>query len=330
MFPIQIIGLGSYLPERRVANDELADRLGIAPEWIARATGVHERRYASDAESALAMGARAAADALGRAGIAVADLDAVVGASAGPHQTIPCTAALIAQELGLADGRAACFDLNATCLSFLVALHTVAALITAGVYRTVLIVSSERASRSLNPQERESAVLFGDAAAAAIVTAAPPDAGAGVWGARFVTHPSGVAHTVLLGGGTGYHPNDPATTPEMNMFRMDGPRVYRQGAKLIGPFLDDFLRSVGWERASLAALVPHQASRHALDLLTERLSFTREQVINNIALRGNCVAASLPLALVEAVQAERIRRGDRVLLGGSGAGLTLGALALTY
>lgn len=330
MFPIQIVGLGSYLPERRVANAELADRLEIAPEWIARATGVHERRYASDAESALAMGALAASDALTRAGIAATDLDAIVGASAGPHQTIPCTAALLAREIGLADGRAACFDLNATCLSFLVALHTVAALITAGVYRTVLIVSSERASRSLNPRERESAVLFGDAAAAAIVTAAPPGAGAAVWGARFATHPSGVAHTVLLGGGTGHHPNDPATTPEMNLFRMDGPRVYRQGAKLIGPFLDDFLRAVGWERASLAALVPHQASRHALDLLTERLGFTREQVVNNLALRGNCVAASLPLALVEAVAADRIRRGDRVLLGGSGAGLTLGALALTY
>jgi 3-oxoacyl-[acyl-carrier-protein] synthase-3 len=209
-------------------------------------------------------------------------------------------------------------------------LHTVAALITAGIYRTVLIVSSERASRSLNPRERESAVLFGDAAAAAIVTAAPPNAPASIQGARFVTYPSGVDHTVLLGGGTGYHPNDPTTLPEMNMFHMDGPRVYRQGAKLIGPFLDDFLCSVGWERSSLAALVPHQASRHAIELLTERLGFTEQQVVNNIARRGNCVAASLPLALTEAVAEGRIARGDRVLLGGSGAGLTLGALALTY
>lgn len=330
MFPIQIVALGSYLPARRVDNAELAARFRVAPEWIARATGVHERRYASDAESALAMGALAAADALHRAGMVAADLDAIVGASAAPHQTIPCTAALLARELGLADGRAACFDLNATCLSFLVALHTVAALIAAGVYRTVLIVSSERASRSLNPQERESAVLFGDAAAAALVTAAPPGAASAVWGARFATHPSGAEHTLLRGGGTGHHPNDPATTPEMNLFHMDGPRVYRQGARLIGPFLDDFLRAVGWERSSLAALVPHQASRHALDLLTARLGFTHEQVVNNIALRGNCVAASLPLALAEAVAADHIRRGDRVLLGGSGAGLTLGALALTY
>ncbi len=330
MFPIQISGLGSYLPARRVTNAELEARLGIPPHWIARATGVHERRYASDAESALAMATFAAQNALAHAGIAVADLDAVVCASAGPQQTIPCTAALLGRELGLPDGRAACFDLNATCLSFPFALQTVAALIGAGVYRTVLIVSSERASRSLNPQERESAVLFGDAAAAAIVTPTPTgDAGA-IWGARFATHPSGADHTVVLGGGTGHHPNDPNTTPEMNLFRMDGPRVYRQGARLISPFLDDFLASIGWAYADIDALVPHQASRHALDLLTERLGFTTAQVVNNIALRGNCVAASLPLALAEAVAADRIRRGDRVLLGGSGAGLTLGALALTY
>ncbi len=330
MFPVQITSLGTYLPARRVANAELAESLGIAPDWITRATGVRERRYASDSETSLVMGAAAARDALANAGLAATDLDAIVGASAGPHQTIPCTAALLARELGLPDGRAACFDLNATCLSFPFALHTVAAQIATGIYRTILIVSSERASRSLNPQERESAVLFGDAAAAAIVAPTPSGRASAIWGGRFATHPSGADHTVVLGGGTGYHPNDPATTPEMNLFRMDGPRIYRQGARLIGPFLDEFLRAIGWTRVEIAALVAHQASRHAIDLLTDRLGFTPAQVVNNLPLRGNCVAASLPLALAEAVATDRIRRGDRVLLGGSGAGLTLGALALTY
>jgi len=329
MLPVRLAGLGSYLPARRVTNAELEDHLGIAPGWIARATGVEERRYAGD-ESASTMGAAAAHDALAVAGLGPDDLDAIVGAAAAPQQAIPCTAVFIARELGLADGRAACFDLNATCLSFPFALHAVAALIAAGVYRTVLIVSSELASRTLNPDERESAVLFGDAAAAAIVTRAEPGEASALWGARFVTHPSGAEHTVVRGGGTLHHPNDPATTPEDNFFHMDGPRIYRHGARLIGPFLDSFLADLGWCRADLAAIVPHQASRHALDLLTERLGFTPAQVVSNIARRGNCVAASLPLALAEAVAAGRIRRGDRVLLGGSGAGLTLGAVGLTY
>ncbi len=330
MFPIKISGLGSYLPNRRVTNDELATTLGIDPTWIARATGVHERRYASAAESSVFMGAQAAQAALQQAGLTVADLDAVVGASSSPYQTIPCTAVLLARELGIADGQAACFDLNATCLSFLFALQTVAALITSGSYRHVLIVSSERASPSLNPKERESAVLFGDAAAAAVITATPAGEASALCGARFVTHTSGADHTVVLGGGTGYHPNDPATTPEMNYFRMNGPQVYRQGARLIGPFLTAFLHEIGWERATIDALIPHQASRHALDLLTDRLDFTKEQVMSNLACRGNCVAASLPLVLAETVAAGKIERGNRVLLGGSGAGLTLGAVALVY
>jgi len=315
MLPVRLAGLGSYLPARRVTNTELEGRLGIAPGWIARETGVEERRYTGD-ESASAMGAAAARDALAAAGLGPNDLDAIVGAAAAPQQAIPCTAVFIARELGLDDGRAACFDLNATCLSFPFALHAVAALIAAGVYRTVLIVSSELASRTLNPRERESAVLFGDAAAAIVTRAAPGEASA-LWGGRFVTHPSGAEHTVVRGG-TLHHPNDPATTPEDNYFHMDGPRIYRQGARLIGPFLDSFLADLGWCRADLAALVPHQASRHALELLTARLGFTTAQVVSNIARRGNCVAAG------------RIRRGDRVLLGGSGAGLTLGAVGLTY
>jgi 3-oxoacyl-[acyl-carrier-protein] synthase-3 len=329
MLAARIAGLGAYLPERRVTNEELEARLGIPANWIERATGVRERRYAGD-ETAAGMAAVAARRSLNAAGLTLTDLDAVVGASAAPQQTIPCTAALVARELGLPDGQVACFDLNATCLSFPFALHTVAALLAAGAHRTVLVFSSEIASRSLNPQERESAVLFGDAAAAAIVTRTGPGESGAIWGARFATHPSGADLTVVLGGGTLHHPNDPATRPEMNLFRMEGPAVFRQGARLIGPFLDAFLDDVGWDRPGIAAVIPHQASRHALDQLTARLGFTAEQVVNNLALRGNCVAASIPLALTEAIDCGRIRRGDRVLLGGTGAGLTLGALAMTY
>ena len=220
--------------------------------------------------------------------------------------------------------------MNATCLSWMFALHTTAHLIASGAYRSMALFSSEVTSGSLNPAERESAVLFGDAAAAAIITRARQDEASMIWHARFGTWSSGAELSELVGAGTTHHPNDPNTTPEMNMFSMRGPALFKQGARLIGPFLEQFLSELGWSRDDFDAVVPHQASRHAVDLLHTRLGFRREQVVDNLAERGNCIAASIPLALAEAVHAGRIRRGDRVLLVGTGAGLTLGAMALTY
>jgi 3-oxoacyl-[acyl-carrier-protein] synthase-3 len=327
--PVKIAGLGWYLPEQRVTNTDLENRLGIPAVWIERVSGVRERRYATH-ETSVSMGGAAARMALAQAALHVGEIDAIIGASTGAQQAIPCTAALLQRELDAPEGRSACFDVNATCLSFLFALHAAAHLVAGQVYHNVLIVSSEIASRSLNPRERESAVLFGDAAAAAIVTRSADEEGSAVWHAQFSTHSSGAELTQIVGGGTLHHPNDPTTTPEMNLFQMRGPAIFKMAAQLSIPFVNRFFEELDWRRNEIDAVVPHQASRHALELLSARLGFQREQVIWNLALRGNCIAASIPLALAEAVHEQRIRRGQRVLLVGTGAGLTLGALALTY
>ncbi len=329
MLPVKLAGLGSYLPARRVTNAELEARLGIAPGWIERVTGVRERRYANG-ETSAGMGAAAIRAALAAAGIGIDDVDAIVGASAAPQQGIPCTAALVQRELGAPEGRGACWDVNATCLSFLFALQSAAHLVAAGVYGTLVIFSSEITSHSLNPRERESAVLFGDAAAAAVVTRAELGEASAIRHTRLATWSSGAEASQLLGAGTLHHPNDPATTPEMNQFQMRGPAIFKQAAREGGPFLDQFFETLGWQRSDIDAVVPHQASRHAVELFTARYGFRAEQMVLNLAIRGNCIGASIPLALAEAVESERIRRGDRVLLVGSGAGLTLGAIALTY
>jgi 3-oxoacyl-[acyl-carrier-protein] synthase-3 len=326
--PVRIAGTGCYLPERRVSSTELERRLDLPAGWIERRTGVRERRW-NTGETASYQAVRAARQALDAAGLAPGDLDAVVGASSGPQQLIPCTAVFVQRELGAPEGRSVCFDVNATCLSFLVALHTLAPLVASGVYRNVLVFSTEIASRSLNPCQKESYVLFGDGAAAAVLTRAEPGQASALHLARFATHSSGAEHTRFLGAGSRHHPNDPETTRAMNLFDMDGPAVFRQGSRLIGPFLDGFFGGLGWGRDDVAAVVPHQASRHALDLLAARLGFREEQVVRNLADRGNVIAASIPLALHEAVAAGRLRRGDPVLLAGTGAGLTLGAVALT-
>lgn len=330
MLPVKIAGLGWYLPERHVTNAELEEHLGIPADWIEHATGVRERRYVSEHETTVSMGTAAARMALEEAELGVSDLDVIIGASSAPQQAIPCTAALLQRALHAPEGTSACFDVNATCLSFLFALQMAAHLIAAGIYRTALICSSELASRSLNPVERESAVLFGDGAAAAIITRNQLGDESAFWHALFETYSSGADLTQILGGGTLHHPNDPETTPEMNMFHMRGPAIFRQAALLMEPFLDRFFSTLTWERSQVDAVVPHQASRHAIEQLSRRLGFNSDQVILNLALRGNCVSASIPLTLAEAAHCGRIRRGNQVLLVGTGAGLTLGALALTF
>jgi 3-oxoacyl-[acyl-carrier-protein] synthase-3 len=210
------------------------------------------------------------------------------------------------------------------------ALQTVAHLVTAGTYRCALIVSSERPDHSLNPAEPASAVLFGAAAAAAVVTrAAEGESSAVVW-EQFATYSESAELTAIRGGGTLHHPNDPATTPEMNLFHMDGPQVYRRAARLAAPFFERFFQRSGWTRESVDSLISHQASRHAVEYLWRRLGFRQDQVVENLAERGNTVAASIPLTLAEARDQGRIKRGDRVMLFGTGAGLSIAAIALVF
>jgi 3-oxoacyl-[acyl-carrier-protein] synthase-3 len=324
-----IAGLGAYLPERVVTSAELEESWGLTPGWIMRVAGISERRYAAR-ETVAGMAAAAGRRALAAAGMAVSDLDLIIAASSAPQQTIPCTAAFIQRELGAPEGVSACFDVNATCLSFLLAMQSAAHLLAAGTYRAALVVSSEIGGLSRNPADPASACLFGDAAAAAVLTRTPEGGASRVVWEQFATYSSAADLTAIPGGGSLHHPNDPATTPEMNMFHMDGSGVFRRAAKVLDPFVERFLARAGWSRQDVDVVVPHQASRHGVELVSSRLGFRPERVVSNLAERGNCVAASIPLALAESVAAGHIRRGQRVMLLGTGAGLTLGAIGLVY
>lgn len=329
MLKVKIAGVGCCLPARRVLNEELEHPLNLAPGWIQRVTGIQERRYVTT-ETTVGMGAEAARQAIADAGFSIGDIDCIISASAAPQQAVPCTAAFLQRELGHAGSGCPCFDVDATCLSFLFALHTAAHFVAGGAYRRVLIVSSEISTFSRNPNEPESVVLFGDAAAAAVVTPAEEKEPACIWHSAFATDSRGAELTQVAGGGSLHHPNDPDTTPAQNLFSMCGPQVFRMSARALPPFFDAFFAQLPFDRSDIHAVVPHQASSYGLRLLWERLGFAREQVIVNLPTRGNCVAASIPLALAEAVQEGRIRRGQRVLLAGTGAGLSMGAMALTY
>ena len=326
--PARIAGIGAYLPSRVVTNDELEAALGLGAGWIEERTGVRERRRCNG-ESAAFMAAAAARQALVMAGLTPDDLTAIIGASSTPQQAIPCTAVFVQRELGAPEGRAACFDVNATCLSFLAAFDVAARLVASGAHQHVLVFSSESSAHSLNPREPESAVLFGDAAAAVVVSHAR-ETGSALHVTQLHTWHSGAELSQIEGGGTLHHPNDPQTTTAHNLFAMRGPQLFRKAAPLLLPFMDDLCTSAGWSREEIAAVVPHQASRHGIELGWKMLGFRENQIVVNLATRGNCIAASMPLALAEAVADERVRRGDRVLLFGLAAGLSLGGAAITY
>ena len=325
---VQIAGLGTALPARVVPSSEIELELGLPLGWCEGVTGVRERRRAT-VETTVSLAAEAARIAMESAGN-VSPIDLIIGASSAPQQAIPCTAALLQRELKLENGGSFCCDINATCLSFLVALDMAAKWIASGASQSALIFSSETTRQSLNHREPESYALIGDGAAAAVLIAAPADSSSAIEYSQWATHSSGADLTQFLGAGTRHHPNDPQTSPEMNLFSMQGRAVFRMAARELPPFLDRFFERCDWERSDVRTLIPHQASRMGLEFLTSRCGFQNEQIFSNLAMRGNCVAASIPLALADAATAGRINRGDQVLLLGTGAGFSMGAIALTY
>lgn len=325
----RIAGLGTYLPEKVVKNAELETTMGIPQGWIERVTGVLERRRAGT-ETTAQMAAAAVRDALNDAESDLDEVELIIGACTAPQQLIPCTAAFIQREMGAVEGRSACFDIGATCLSFLVALHTASLYIHLGHFKCVVIVSSEVTSLALNSQQPESAALFGDAAVAAVLKPCEGEESSGIGHWALSTFSSGAHLTELRGGGTFRHPNDPCTTPEDNMFHMDGPAVLRMALQTMPKFFKNFLEKAEAVPQDYNLIIPHQASFRGIDFMRRALGVEKERLFINLEHRGNCIAASIPLALAESKSTGRLKRGQRILLLGTGAGLTLGALELIF
>ncbi|MCX6040801.1 MAG: hypothetical protein NTV69_06680 [Caldilinea sp.] len=329
--PLLIAGVGRYLPTRIVTNEELEAEHGLAAGWIARYTGVHQRHRVTD-ETSSYMGAQAAREALDDARMTLADIDLILNASGTPEQSIPDTGVLIQRQLGVRAAGIPAMSIHATCMSFLVALDISATLIAAGRYRSILIVSTEISSAALNVREPENFTLFGDAAAAAVVTA-PPQPWSGVspaiHRARFETYSEGADLAALPGGGTRLHPNNPALRPEHNLFHMDGPGVLRLTRRYGMGFLEQLQPGLSHGLENIDLVIPHQASRMGLKMLGA-FGWPDTKVMRTLDMLGNCIAASIPVTLYEAVRQSRLRRGDRALLVGTGAGISLGGVILTY
>lgn len=319
--PIKILGTGAFLPSRSMSSEELEKQLGFAPGSFSKASGVNHRYHVASHETATYMGIEAAKEALANAQMGIDDIDAVISVSGVPQQAVPTNAAFIHKGLGAEKGIA--FDINATCLSFLTGLFCMSRLVLAGVYRNVLLVSSDIASAGLNPNDPKTASLFGDGAAACIIG---PSEHGGIIASHFEIQSKLLDACQCQGGGT-LHGLGSDIPKGLCYFRMDGPKLFKGALPPLLKMINEFQTEVG---ENIDLYIPHQASPHALDLLQRKLQIPDEKFVHIVKEYGNMIAASIPFALHKAIEQGRLERGDRVLLFGTGAGLTIGGVLLEY
>lgn len=329
--PVQLLGTGRYLPHHVVESGAFDRRWGEVDGATERQCGVARRHRAAAHETSSHMGAEAARQALAAAGIGADQLDAIVSACSVMEQAIPCLAVQVQQRLGLGASGIPAFDVNATCLSFVAALDLVAAQLATGRRRRVLVVSSEIASAGLDPDDRTTAPLFGDGAAAAVLGITPATERSALLACRLATFGDGHELCQVRAGGTRLRAEpDAAAHAEGARFAMDGRGLFRLTRTHLPPFLDQLLAAAGVPLAAIDCIVPHQASGPGLAHMIETLGMDPARVVRTLPDVGNLVAASLPNGLHHAIASGRLQRGQLCLLLGTGAGLSLGGAVWRY
>jgi 3-oxoacyl-[acyl-carrier-protein] synthase-3 len=325
LFRSQIAGCGGYLPERVVTNDELASRLDTSDAWIRQRTGIGERHIAARGELTSDLAFAAARCALERAGMSGSDLDLIVLATATPDRTFPSTAVKVQARLGMTRGAA--FDVQAVCSGFIFALAVADNALRLGQARTALVIGAETFSRILDWSDRGTCVLFGDGAGAIVLNAVVVDpagerSGRGILSTHL--HSDGRQHDIL------YVDGGPSSTGTAGFLRMEGREVFRQAVQHLSEAVDEALAANGLRPADIDWLVPHQANTRIIDAVGRRLGLPAERTIVTIERHANTSAASIPLALDEAVADGRIRPGHLVLMEALGGGLTWGASVVRW
>ena len=316
-------GCGAYLPERIVTNDELAKKMETSDEWIQQRTGIKQRHIAADGEFTSHLALKAAERALAHAGIAGADLDLIVLATATPDETFPATATVVQKALGM--NRGAAFDLQAVCAGFVYGVSVADSMIKNGLAGTAMVIGAETFSRILDWNDRGTCVLFGDGAGAIILKG---EQGAGTSADRGILanalHSDGRQHDIL------YVDGGPSSTRTTGFLRMEGKEVFKHAVVNMAAVVGEVLGKAGLEAKDIDWLVPHQANKRIIDSTGRKLGLAPEKVVVTVDKHANTSAASIPLALDTAVKDGRIKKGDLTLLEGIGGGLAWGASLIRW
>ena len=313
----KITGIGSYLPQRIISNDELSKTMDTSDEWIVQRSGIQMRHQAAEGEFTSDLGVQAAQKALQHAGLTIEQIDLIVVATTTPDLTFPATAALIQKKLGMTHGAA--FDVQAVCSGFVYGLSVTSAMIECGQAKNALLIGAETMTRLLNWQDRTTAVLFGDGAGAIVMSQCE------------ITGPdqSHVLGSYLRSDGTLsdilYVDGGPSTTGTTGHLIMEGREVYRHAVGNISDAIESLLASSGYQVADIDWFVPHQANRRIIEGVAKKIGLPPEKTVITVDKHANTSSASIPLALDLAVCDGRIKSGDLVMLEAMGGGLSWGS-----
>ncbi len=316
-----IKGLGMAVPPKVLTNFDLENMVDTTDEWIRTRTGIERRHIADENTSTLDLSKEAAVRAMEDAGVGPDDVDLVLLGSLTPEINFPATACLLQDALGMKNSAA--MDFSAACSGFIYGLHIADALIRTGKHARALVIGAETMSKITNWEDRNTCVLFGDGAGAAIVETADDDSGVL---STFIRSDGANPETLMrVAGGT-----RPVVKPEDNFVVMSGRDVFKRAVTAMGDAAEDALRKEGYTSADLDLLVPHQANIRIIEATARRIKLPMEKVFVNIQEYGNTSAATIPICLTEAKESGRMKRGDLVLLVAFGAGFTWGSALIRY
>jgi 3-oxoacyl-[acyl-carrier-protein] synthase-3 len=320
-----IIGIGSYVPDKVLSNFDLEKMVDTSDEWIKTRTGISFRRIGPENACTSDLGVEAAKRALENAKLSPEDVDLIIVASASPDMIFPSTACIIQSKIGAVN--AAAFDIQAGCTGFVYALTSAVQFIGTGLYKNILVIGAEMLSRITDWKDRNTCVLFGDGAGAAVVSEVEEG---GILSSVLGADGTGADLLALPAGGSKEPANPDTITNRRHYINMNGNEVFKFAVRI----LEEAARKAA-EKANLTIedvdfIIPHQANIRIIDAAIKRLKFPREQVVVNLDKYGNMSSASIPVALDEAYRDKKIKKGDKLILVGFGAGLTWGANLLEW
>jgi 3-oxoacyl-[acyl-carrier-protein] synthase-3 len=324
---VRVSGWGSYVPERVLSNADLERIVDTSDDWIRTRTGISERRIAAPHETTATLGAIAAKRAIATAGLEPDDIDVIVVATLTPDYPMPSTAALVKEAIG--NSTAAAFDIGAACSGFVFGYATADAYVRSGLARHVLVIGAELLTRFLDFDDRGTCILFGDGAGAVVLSASDEDGG-GMAGVELTTDPDG-AYMIWLPSGGSKSPSSAETTKRGEHFiRMEGRETYRYATRTLAASTLAAIEKAGWTPDEVDLVIPHQANVRIIEAVAKGLKLPMDRFFVNIHKYGNTSAASVGIALDEAVREGRVKPGGKLVFVAFGAGFTSGAIALEW
>lgn len=323
---VGILGTGKYVPEQILTNSDLERMVETNDEWIVTRTGIKERRIAAKDQATSDLAYEAAKQAIAAANLTADDIDLIIVATITPDMFFPSTACLLQDKLGAK--RAAAFDLSAACSGFIYGLSVANSMIASGMYNHVLVVGAESLSKITDYTDRNTCILFGDGAGAVVV--GEVDSSRGFKSFELGADGGGGDLLKIAGGGSRIPASEESVVQKEHFIHMAGNDVFKFAVRIMGSAAEEALAKAGMVKEEVDLLIPHQANIRIIHSAMNRLALSEDKAMINIAKYGNMSAASIPVALAEAVEENRIQPGDKLVFVGFGGGLTWGASVLVW